>query len=169
MGASPHLLPPFGVRSCEVVRIHPALWQCPSPLGFLTTDWFLPTPRPPLLASGRRSWACCSMRWSRLPESRQRQTGKPWLTLEGEQNLNLSSSVVGFQPLNHNKQKCRMLPNNNHEVHLKLQTCRENKFTIQTGLETSNFKQLTIGHLKQLAVKLQQTRPLPPKLASSQV
>ena len=30
-----------------------------------------------------------------------------WLTLEGEQKLKFSqSSGLGFQPLNHNKQKC---------------------------------------------------------------
>ena len=29
----------------------------------------------------------------------------PWLTLEGEQKFSFSSSVVGFQPLNHNQRK----------------------------------------------------------------
>ena len=43
--------------------------------------------------------------------------GKSSLTLEGEQQFSdSSSSVVGFQPLNHNKQTCKMFPNNNHEV-----------------------------------------------------
>ena len=28
--------------------------------------------------------------------------------------MNLNSQVVGFQPLNHNKQKCKMFTNNNH-------------------------------------------------------
>ena len=37
------------------------------------------------------------------------------MTLEGEQNLNLSSQVVGFHPLNRNKQTCQMFPNNNYE------------------------------------------------------
>ena len=32
-----------------------------------------------------------------------------------KQTENVSSEVVGFQPLNHNKQKCRMSPNNNHD------------------------------------------------------
>ena len=47
----------------------------------------------------------------------------PWLTLEGKQQLSNcssevgiylnSSQVVGFQPLNQNKQKCKLFPNNN--------------------------------------------------------
>ena len=35
--------------------------------------------------------------------------------LEGEQKINFSSWVVGFQPLNHKKHKCKMFPSNNHE------------------------------------------------------
>ena len=30
----------------------------------------------------------------------------------GATKINFSSSVVGFPPLNHNKQKCKMFPNN---------------------------------------------------------
>ena len=37
-----------------------------------------------------------------------------WLTLEGEQKFkNLTSSALGFHPLNHHKQNCHTLRNNN--------------------------------------------------------
>ena len=40
--------------------------------------------------------------------------GITWWTLKGEQNIsNSSCQVVGLQPLNHNKQKWKMFPNNN--------------------------------------------------------
>ena len=40
---------------------------------------------------------------------------KSWLTLEGEPK-SLFAVKWGFQPLNHVKQKCKMFPNNNHEI-----------------------------------------------------
>ena len=36
-----------------------------------------------------------------------------WLTLEGEQKSVFLAAKWGFQSLNHNKQKCKMFPNNN--------------------------------------------------------
>ena len=38
-----------------------------------------------------------------------------WLTLEGERKMK-NIAVIGFRPLDQNKQKCKMLPNNNHEM-----------------------------------------------------
>ena len=37
-----------------------------------------------------------------------------WLTLEGEQQFKFQQ-LSGDFPLNHNKQKCKMFPNNNHD------------------------------------------------------
>ena len=40
-----------------------------------------------------------------------------WVDLErGAKNIFFSSEVVGFQPLNHNKQQCKMFPNDNHVI-----------------------------------------------------
>ena len=38
-----------------------------------------------------------------------------WFTLEGEQQKYMLAVEWGFQPLNHNKQKCKMFPNDNHD------------------------------------------------------
>ena len=71
-----------------------------------------------------------------------------WLTLEGEQQFsNFSSSAVGFQPLNHNTQKCKVFPNNNHDrggnpLH------RWSESPLNPGISTPPIKEhgVSIGH-----------------------
>ena len=54
-----------------------------------------------------------------------------WVTLEGEQTIKFwQFSGFGFQPLNHNKQKCKMFPNNSHEWLLR----RVNQLGLEQGL-----------------------------------
>ena len=50
-----------------------------------------------------------------LPIARLQSIPITWLTLEGEQTFKQLAVKWGFQPLNHKKQKCKMLPNNNHD------------------------------------------------------
>ena len=40
-----------------------------------------------------------------------------WLTLEGEQEIKFQQ-LSGDIPLNHNKKKCKMSPNNNHDEYI---------------------------------------------------
>ena len=46
-------------------------------------------------------------RSSQLEKLPTPKRGHAWLTLEGEQNKNVSAVKRGFQPLNHHKQKCK--------------------------------------------------------------
>ena len=58
----------------------------------------------------------------------------PWLTLEGGQKIKFQQ-LSGDFPLNHNKQKCTMAPNNNHESVLDRESVEPHKLSMANRVQ----------------------------------